>query len=268
MMLAAEWGTGEVLWSMMWFFLFVIWIWLIIVVFGDIIRSQDMGGGAKAFWVIFIILVPYLGIFVYLIARGGGMAERAERSRAGERGDAGVHPRCRRCQLRRRRARPTRRPAQLGQAATPSTPPPRPRSSADPSVPRLVTHGVRDHENSEQRRRPVRQLYVGVAAFVVLGVTTMTAVAAAAPVDTQPATVPTDTTVPPASDAPTVTTPPRSTVLFEPGPGPAPDHSEDTGFTDTGFDDDNTDVSRWWWIAGIVVAVVAVIGLVVALRRR
>jgi hypothetical protein len=65
---------------MMWFFLFVIWIWLIIVIFGDIIRSQDMGGGAKAFWVIFIILVPYLGIFGYLIARGGGMAERAAAS--------------------------------------------------------------------------------------------------------------------------------------------------------------------------------------------
>ncbi len=80
MMLAAEWGSGQVLWSMMWFFLFVIWIWLIIVIFGDIIRSQDMGGWAKAFWVIFIIVAPYLGIFVYLIARGGGMAERAAAS--------------------------------------------------------------------------------------------------------------------------------------------------------------------------------------------
>jgi hypothetical protein len=121
--------------------------------------------------------------------------------------------------------------------------------------------------NSEHRRRPVRQLYLGVATFVVLGVTTMTAVAAAAPVDTPPATVPADPTVPPASDAPTVTTPAEIPPAFEPGPGSVPD-SEDTGFTDTGFDDDNTDVSRWWWIAAIVVAVAAVIGVVVAVRLR
>lgn len=77
MLLAAEWGTGEVLWSMVALFLFVIWVWLIIIVFSDIVRSGDMGGWAKALWAIFIIFVPYLGIFVYLIARGGGMAERS-----------------------------------------------------------------------------------------------------------------------------------------------------------------------------------------------
>jgi hypothetical protein len=119
--------------------------------------------------------------------------------------------------------------------------------------------------NSEHRRRTARQLYVGVATFVVLGVATMPAVAAAAPVDTPPATVPADPTIPPASDAPTVTTPAEDPAVTEPVPEP---DSEDTGFTDTGFDDENTDVSRWWWIAGIVVAVVAVMGLVVALRRR
>jgi hypothetical protein len=80
MMIAAEWGTGQVLWSMLWFFIFVIWIWMIIVIFSDIIRSHDMGGGAKAIWSIFIIFLPYLGIFAYLIARGGGMAERAAQS--------------------------------------------------------------------------------------------------------------------------------------------------------------------------------------------
>jgi hypothetical protein len=79
-MIAAEWGSGQVLWSMLWFFIFVIWIWMIIVIFSDIIRSQDMGGGAKAIWSIFIIFLPYLGIFAYLIARGGGMAERAAQS--------------------------------------------------------------------------------------------------------------------------------------------------------------------------------------------
>ena len=73
----AEFGTGQVFLSMMWFFLFFIWIWLLIVVFGDIFRSHDLGGLAKALWVIFVIVVPYLGVFVYLIARGHKMSEHA-----------------------------------------------------------------------------------------------------------------------------------------------------------------------------------------------
>src|SRR5215471_19066502 len=77
MLFAEDFGTGELLWSMLWFFLFFIWIWILIVVFGDIIRSHDMGGWAKALWAIFIIFVPYLGVFVYLIARGGKMQEHA-----------------------------------------------------------------------------------------------------------------------------------------------------------------------------------------------
>jgi ABC-type multidrug transport system fused ATPase/permease subunit len=75
--LATEWGTGEVFLSMMYFFLFFIWIWLLIVVFADIFRSHDLGGFAKALWVIGIIIVPYLGVFVYLIARGHKMSEHA-----------------------------------------------------------------------------------------------------------------------------------------------------------------------------------------------
>jgi Short C-terminal domain/Phospholipase_D-nuclease N-terminal len=63
--------------TMLYFFLFVIWIWLLITVFIDIFRSHDMGGWAKALWVIFIIVLPFLGVFVYLIARGGKMHERA-----------------------------------------------------------------------------------------------------------------------------------------------------------------------------------------------
>jgi hypothetical protein len=77
MTLAAEFGTGEVFWSFLWFFMFFIWIWLLVVVFGDIFRSHDLGGVAKALWVIFIIVLPYLGVFVYLIARGGKMHEHA-----------------------------------------------------------------------------------------------------------------------------------------------------------------------------------------------
>jgi Short C-terminal domain/Phospholipase_D-nuclease N-terminal len=73
----AEFGTGQVFWSMLWFFLFFIWIWLLIVVFGDIFRSPDLSGWGKALWSIFIIFLPYLGVFVYLIARGHKMQEHA-----------------------------------------------------------------------------------------------------------------------------------------------------------------------------------------------
>ena len=76
MQLAAEFGTGQVFWSILWFFLFFVWIMLIFTIFGDIIRSDDMGGAAKAIWSIFIIFVPFLGIFLYLIVRGGSMGER------------------------------------------------------------------------------------------------------------------------------------------------------------------------------------------------
>src|SRR5262249_34984172 len=77
MPIGTEWGTGQVLWSIIWFTLFFIWIWLLIIVFSDIFRSHDLGGFAKFLWVLFIILVPYLGVFVYLIARGHKMAEHA-----------------------------------------------------------------------------------------------------------------------------------------------------------------------------------------------
>jgi hypothetical protein len=75
--LAAQFGTGQVFLSMLWFFLFFIWIWLFIVVISDIFRSHDMGGGAKALWVIAIVIFPLLGVFVYLIARGHKMHEHA-----------------------------------------------------------------------------------------------------------------------------------------------------------------------------------------------
>jgi hypothetical protein len=76
-MLGADWGVGEFLWSLIWFTLFFIWIWLLITVFADIFRSHDMGGLAKTLWVIFVIIVPFLGVFVYLIARGHKMSEHA-----------------------------------------------------------------------------------------------------------------------------------------------------------------------------------------------
>ena len=76
-MVLAEFGTGQVFWSMLWFFMFFIWIWLLIIVFSDIFRSQDLSGWGKALWSIFVIVLPYLGVFVYLIARGHKMSEHA-----------------------------------------------------------------------------------------------------------------------------------------------------------------------------------------------
>ena len=80
MVVGSDWGTGQVFLEMLYFFLFIIWIWLLIIVFADIFRSHDMGGFAKAIWVIFVIILPYLGVFVYLIARGHKMAEHAQQA--------------------------------------------------------------------------------------------------------------------------------------------------------------------------------------------
>ncbi len=77
--LAEDFGTGQVVWSLLWFVLFFIWIWLAIVVFADIFRSHDMGGVAKALWVLFIVVLPYIGVFAYLLVRGGKMHEHAVR---------------------------------------------------------------------------------------------------------------------------------------------------------------------------------------------
>ena len=76
-MFAAEWGTGQVFWSFLWFFMFFIWIWLLIMVFSDIFRSPDLSGWGKGIWTVFVIVLPYLGVFVYLIARGHKMGEHA-----------------------------------------------------------------------------------------------------------------------------------------------------------------------------------------------
>ena len=77
MTFANELGSGALLWSMLWFFLFIIWIWLLITVFIDIFRSDDLSGWGKAAWAIGILILPFLGVFIYLIVRGGKMGERA-----------------------------------------------------------------------------------------------------------------------------------------------------------------------------------------------
>jgi hypothetical protein len=65
----------DLFWSMLWFFMFFAWIWLLIKVFADIFRL-DSSGWAKAGWTIFVVILPMLGVLVYLIAQGGGMAQR------------------------------------------------------------------------------------------------------------------------------------------------------------------------------------------------
>jgi len=75
--LGNDFGTGQVFYSFLWFTMFFIWIWLLILVFSDIFRSPDLGGWSKAIWTIFVIVLPYLGVFVYLIARGHKMGEHA-----------------------------------------------------------------------------------------------------------------------------------------------------------------------------------------------
>lgn len=90
MLLAADWGVGEVLWALVWFFLFFVWVMLIFTIFADIVRNDDLSGGAKAVWAVFIIFLPFLGVFVYLVANGAEMGERHRRAR--EHHAAGQHP--------------------------------------------------------------------------------------------------------------------------------------------------------------------------------
>ena len=73
----ANYSFGDVMWSFLVFFAWVIWFWLLITVFADVFRRHDIGGGKKAFWIIFVILLPYLGVLIYLIAEHEGMAKRS-----------------------------------------------------------------------------------------------------------------------------------------------------------------------------------------------
>ena len=75
-MLAASYPFLDVLWSMVIFFMFFIWIMILFKVFSDLFRRRDIGGGTKTIWIIFVILLPFLGVFVYLIAEGHKMADR------------------------------------------------------------------------------------------------------------------------------------------------------------------------------------------------
>jgi len=68
---------GQVMWTMFVFFMWILFFWLLFTVFGDLFSRHDIGGGAKALWTIFVIILPFLGIFIYLIVEGKGMGERS-----------------------------------------------------------------------------------------------------------------------------------------------------------------------------------------------
>ena len=80
---AADYPFLEVLWTLLIFFLWVMWFWLLIVIIGDVFRRHDIGGGKKTIWLIFILFVPFIGVLAYVLSNSDGMAERnMERARS------------------------------------------------------------------------------------------------------------------------------------------------------------------------------------------
>jgi hypothetical protein len=75
-LLAADYPFLDVLWTMLIFFLWIIWFWILITVFIDLFRRKDTSGISKVLWIIFVILLPFLGVFIYLILNHDGMADR------------------------------------------------------------------------------------------------------------------------------------------------------------------------------------------------
>jgi len=79
MPIAADYPFLDVLWTIIIFFCWVIWIWIVITVFSDVFRRDDIGGWHKAAWVVFVIVLPFLGVLIYLIAQHDGMRRRSEK---------------------------------------------------------------------------------------------------------------------------------------------------------------------------------------------
>ena len=80
----AAYSFGDVMYSMLVFFLWILWFWLLFTVFGDLFSRHDIGGWAKAGWSVFVIILPFLGVFIYLIAEGKSMGERAMQRAQGQ----------------------------------------------------------------------------------------------------------------------------------------------------------------------------------------
>jgi hypothetical protein len=81
-LLIADYSLGDAILTTLSIFFFIAWLWILITILGDLFRDHEISGWAKAGWVLFLIVVPYLAGLVYLIARGGGMRDRAVREQA------------------------------------------------------------------------------------------------------------------------------------------------------------------------------------------
>ena len=84
MPIAADYPFMGILWSMIIFFCWVVWIWIMIVILTDVFRRHDISGWIKALWVVFLIVLPFLGALIYLIAQHDGMADRTARQISGQ----------------------------------------------------------------------------------------------------------------------------------------------------------------------------------------
>ena len=81
-MLLADVGQGDLIITMFWLFILMLWFWLLITVFADLFSDKEESGAKKVLWVLFVIFLPYLGVFMYLIVRGHSMGERAMKRQA------------------------------------------------------------------------------------------------------------------------------------------------------------------------------------------
>ena len=87
-MIAANYPFLDVMWTMLVFFAWEIWFWLLITVFADVFRRHDLSGWGKAGWTVFVIVLPFLGVLIYLISQSKGMTERNEAAQAQAKSEA------------------------------------------------------------------------------------------------------------------------------------------------------------------------------------
>ena len=91
MLLAADYPFLEVVWTMLIFFAWVIWFWMLIAILSDVFRRRDMGGGKKTLWVLFVVFLPFLGVLVYLLVNHDSIAERRAKDERGARRELDEH---------------------------------------------------------------------------------------------------------------------------------------------------------------------------------